>query len=217
MTAAIDNDLLYKGAWYGLLQDLLAAVPTTTTDACVLGQAKFVIGKRLEKQQTKLGSAAADALAHLRDVLAELSVVEPTEEEQQLAAELEHLAQLRGLALDGGESILCSVMIKRGFDHLATGDKRAIAALGQLASERVDLQSLEGKIVCLEQLVIRLLNKGKVSELRRMICTQAHADKALAMCFSCSNPEERPQDWIAGLQSYITSVRATAPTLLTSE
>jgi len=217
MRVAVDNDILYKGAWYGFLRELVTAIPAAPDDAAVLGQARFVIGKRLQKQQKQLGEAASRALEHLEAALALLKVVEPTEEEQSLAAELEYLAQVGGVALDGGESLLCAVTIRRGLDRLATGDKRAIAALGALLGKHPELTALAGKIVCLEQLVLRLLGDGDSTVIRSSICAQKHTDKALANCFSCSNPDARPRDWLDGLTSYIRSVRSTAETLLCSD
>lgn len=213
MKAAIDNDVLYKGAWYGLLEELVSAIPSTPPETGALGQARFVIGRKLEKQKKDHGDAAGAALDRLNSMLASLATIEPTADEQALAAEFEHLAQIGGVALDGGESLLCAVVIRRGLGCLATGDKRAIAAMNELLPKHEELETLVGRVVCLEQLVARVAAADPV-RVRKAVCAAKHADRSLANCFSCTNPEERPHDWADGLKSYIGSVRATAPTLI---
>lgn len=213
-TAAADNDVLYKGAWFGLLSDLLAVVPTTPAETLVLGHAKYVVTKRVERQRKKGAPNAEQALKNLAAILAELSTVEPSLEELALAAELENAAVLAGLALDGGESLLCSMLVHRELHKLVTGDKRAIAALEALAKANTQLQTIAGKVLCLEQLFVRLLASSDPASVKKAVCENAHVDRALATCFSCASPEVGPKQWRSGLDSYIEATRNDAPTML---
>jgi hypothetical protein len=99
-------------------------------------------------------------------------------------------------------------------EWLVTGDKRAIAALERLLALRHEIRGLAGKLVCLEQLVRRLLAEGTGAVIRAAICGEPSVDKALSFCFSCTNPTMAPESWIEGLTSYINDVRRAAPTLM---
>jgi hypothetical protein len=210
MRSAIDNDVLFKGAWFAITNELLAAMGVIAGEAFVLGQARFVISKRIQKQSKKRPGAPA-ALARFNESLAALNEVEPTAEEIRLAAQLENAAMAANLEFDSGESLLCAVTFCRQLDALATGDKRAVGALPLLDTNSDALSYLRGRVICLEQLVLAALNTGDAASLRRSICSESHADTALSACFSCSSPEVGPEQWAAGLQSYIQALRAAAP------
>jgi len=215
--AAADNDILYKAAWYGLASELLSMlVPGGWSETLMLGEARFVVGRRLDRERKK-GIAGADgAITRFRDILGKLSAAEPSSSEQSLAAILEDAAQEAGVELDTGESLLCAMTIHRDLHRLATGDKRAICALEVLARQRVELKKMAGKIVCLEQLFVRLMAKHDQARVRSAVCAATHVDKAVTACFSCSSLGTTPANWIAGLSSYVRAVRAEAPTLLDS-
>lgn len=213
MQAAIDNDVLLKGAWYGVILDLVAVIPAAPADAFILGQAKFVIGNRLEKSERKGVSGAQAAKAEFQAALQVLSVIEPTAAEQAFAAGIEKQAQLSGLELDLGESLLCAVALSRQLSFLATGDKRAIRALEALLPQLPELHELAGKLLCMEQLLGRLL-PDKFTSLRNAICAVTGADKAISNCFACSSAQPRVNDCIQGLTSYVNALRREAPTLL---
>jgi hypothetical protein len=212
--AAVDNDVLLKGASYGMLREFITAIPSVLGETLVLGTARFVVVKRLEKHRDKGDVHAAAAIEQFRSVLQQLATAEPTAAELELAATFEHLAQHAGLALDSGESQLCALTICRQLAKLVTGDKRAIGALEALARISDQLSAVAGKVVCLEQLVIRLLDQNEAQAVRSTICSRPHVDAALAICFSCSSPTTSPDSWVAGLESYVRALREAAPTLL---
>jgi hypothetical protein len=64
--------------------------------------------------------------------LGNLQVIEPTESEIELAADLEKTARQLGGAFDVGEAQLFAVLLTRGSPALVTGDKRAISAASAL-------------------------------------------------------------------------------------
>lgn len=130
MKALVDNDILFKGACYGLLDAFLAPVSVAGDSFGILGAARFVVSKKIIKKAPHKGIAAAHE--HLATFLGRAAVVEPTEDEQRMAAEFELAAQRAGLGFDAGESQLCSILICRSTPLLLTGDKRAIQAIEQL-------------------------------------------------------------------------------------
>ena len=212
MKAAIANDILFKGACYGLLNELISTACSGTEVAGVLGSARFVVSKKIEK--SKLRRNGVPALACFLQFLSRTEALEPTDNERNMAADLELAAQKLGINLDSGESQLCAILVHRVLQLLLTGDKRAIAAMEKLMDADVRLRPICGKVRCLEQLVHDALAIGDHGTLRGAVCSEPEIDKALAICFSCTNQSIEMASVIEGLQSYIRSLRMQASRVL---
>jgi hypothetical protein len=206
MRAVADNDILLKGACYGLLPTLTATVPGDGPVG-ILGTSKFVVPKQIIR--ARLHGDPAVASAHFAVFLAANEVIEPSAAEQQLAALLEAAAQEIALNLDTGESQLVAVLVSRCLPWLLTGDKRAIVSIEALLGRETRLIAVAGKIRCLEQLVLDAL-KTMGSAMRDAICAEPFVDKTLSICFGCSSPDPDPAEALEGLTSYIADLRRNA-------
>ncbi len=211
MISVIDNDIVLKVVCYGLIDELLLPVCKSMNASGILGTARFVIWRRLRK--ISLNGGPTEAVTRLEGLLRTVSIIEPTDEELQVAADLELSAQRTGVNLDTGESQLCAVAIKRCVAWLLTGDKRAIAGLEVLLDHDQRVQGISGKVLCLEQLVLAAVDRDMVDTVRDAICAQSIVDKTLAICFSCQScpPVQSIRE---GLQSYINALRGSAPRML---
>jgi hypothetical protein len=174
----------------------------------ILGASRFVVPKLIERNQ--LQGSPANAVACFAAFVGGNEVVEPSTDEQQMAALLEAAAQQMALNLDAGESQLVAILVLRRLPCMLTGDKRAIASLEVLLDSDARLEFISGKIRCLEQLVVDALVAGNGGQLRRAICGEPTVDKTLSICFSCSSPESDSAAALEGLASYITDLRARA-------
>lgn len=214
MQALVDNDILVKGACYGLFEELFGLSSQHTGELGVLGAAKFVVAKAI--QSSRLQGNPERGIERLKIFLDRCTCVEPTDEEQNLAAEFELQAQQAGVALDSGESQLCAVLIVRALPLLHTGDKRAIQALEELLTYHQKLQSLCGKVLCLEQLVLSCTSEENLKFIRAAICSEPDVDKALSISFSCKSKDTTFEIVAEGLNSYINYLRQQAPQILAS-
>jgi hypothetical protein len=214
MKAAIDNDILFKGACYGFLSDLIATACSETESVGTLGSARFVVAKKIEKHKHLRNRTAA--LAVLVEFLHRSEALEPTQNEQHMAADLELAAQRLGINLDSGESQLCAMLVFRVLSILLTGDKRAITAMEKLIDADNRLIALCGKVRCLEQLVYDALAKGDHVAFRTAVCAEPEVDKALAICFSCTSQSVVLASIVEGLQSYVKALRAEATRVLST-
>jgi hypothetical protein len=212
MKALADNDILSKGACFRILDSL---VGESRSDVGVLGAAKFVLPKKMKK--ASLRGAPADAIAVLEEFLRDAESIEPTDDEQELAAALELSAQREGLPFDSGESQLCAVLIVRAVPRLVTGDKRAIQALERLLDLESRLATAQGRIQSLEQAVRLAIDRIGVDSVRGAVCAEPDVDRALTMCFSCGNPSLSPDSVFEGLSSYIADLRGKASRILAAE
>jgi hypothetical protein len=212
--ALIDNDVLAKGACYGLLLDLAAAVAGAASRCGILGAAQFVVPKIIDRQ--KMNRDPGGAREVFQAFLAQHDIVEPTLPEQQLAAELESAAQALALNLDAGESQLTAILVTRTIPLLVTGDKRAIIAIERLIDTTLRQHDIAGRIQCLEQAMQRLIAATDINDVRRAICAEPSVDKALTICFSCSSPDVARASIREGLDSYVTDLRANATRVLSA-
>jgi hypothetical protein len=207
----IDNDVLIKCACYSILDQILRP-STQCQGTAVLGAAKFVVGKYLERRGIIQDRAAAQR--RFQDYLSTAAVLEPTIDEVELASAIEEAAMLLGLDLDSGESQLCAIAVFRGSSLLLTGDKRAIASAEKLKDCVHELTSLAGRLICLEQAILGVAGRIGIDTVRVRVCAETAVDKALSICFECHSLAEKPHLEPTGLLSYIRDVRSKAPMLL---
>jgi hypothetical protein len=209
MNAVADNDILYKGSCFRVLD---ALVGEARAQVGVLGAAQYVLPAKIGR--ASLAGSPAAAIALLQDFIRDAEVIEPDDDEQALAAALELLAQREGLPFDEGESQLCAVLISREVPHFLTGDKRAIAALERLLDLELRLGPVRGRVRCLEQLVRVLIDRVGLAEVRGAVCAEPGVDRALTNCFSCRSETVPDNSVLEGLASYIADVRRTAIRIL---
>lgn len=212
MISAVDNDIVLKGACYTLLDRIIEAIPAARTEVGILGAAPFVITRQLKKKAL-LGDKSL-ILKSLEDFFREATRLEPQEEEQRLAAEFEFAAQRKHLSLDSGESQLCAMVVVRNMDVLATGDKRAVLSIAQLMIDDDRLNALMGRVRCLEQIVLSIIQNEEPFFVRSCICSEPSVDRALNSCFACHSQKICRDDIEQGLNSYISHLRSGSSELL---
>jgi len=207
----IDNDVLIKCACYSILNQIRGP-SGQPHDVAVLGAARFVVGKYLERRGAIEDRKAAQH--RFRDYLSTVIVLEPTISEVKLASAIEEAAILLDLDLDSGESQLCAIAVFRGSSLVLTGDKRAIAGAETLKESIGELTSLAGRLVCLEQAIMGMVERAGIDTIRLLICAEPAIDKSLSICFECHALAEEPSLELTGLLSYIRDIRRQASTLL---
>jgi hypothetical protein len=214
ISAAIDNDIVLKGACYRLLDRMIEAIPCDIGEAGVLGAARFVVMARLRKAQ--LAGDPKQCIQHLESFLAKAIVLEPSPAETKTAAAIEFAAQQANLMLDVGESQLCAILVERNIPWLATGDKRAIRAVETLSGKLAALAKLAGKVICLEQLIKRTMTKFDAEALKGVICAEVEVDRTLTICFGCTEINGSEETWLQALESYINDLRKGAGKVLSA-
>jgi hypothetical protein len=203
----LDNDVVLKACSYRLSGELLDITTVAGALPHILEVARFTLRDHVKRSKRLNDKAAAETALH--HFLGSVTRVEPTEEEVELAADFEQLAQQLSLELDSGESQLFAILLRRKCRVLLTGDKRAIAAL-----ERISPPEGYGRISCIEQLATSLIALQDYNTLRIKICAEPNADKTFSICFSCSVATPSSGNTLAGLSSYIKSIRNAAPNVL---
>lgn len=206
----LDNDVVLKACAYRYHDEVVAATTLHGNPPAMLGIARFTLRSRLSRP---CGIADREgATVALDQLLAKVSLLNPTQSEIDLAAELEERAAAHALEFDTGESQLVAILLLRGKALLVTGDKRAIIALSSMV-----LTEVRGRIASFEQLVIILLAKHQHDEVRQRVCVEPDADKAMTACFACSTPSVSVEDILAGLTSYTEHLRKGTGDMLVAD
>lgn len=157
--ALLDNDIVLKACAYRCHEVLLQAATMADGPPSMLTVAGYAIRSRLERSRAFVDRDAA--ITAFDELLCHLTLIDPNEDEVATAADLEALASERGLQLDVGESQLLAILLGRGLSLLFTGDKRAIEAIGRLASDEVG-----PRIVCLERFMACAVEAVPYADLR---------------------------------------------------
>lgn len=201
----MDNDVILKTCCYGVVDEVFGCVSANARTVHVLGVAKYVLGKAISKRKNI--SDKHGATHRLTNLLSKVAFIEPNDDELSLAAEFEQAALLLGVELDGGESQLLAVLIKRSAGLLMTGDKRAIRAIEPILQTTDYRQQVERRVACLEQIMMAVIGRNAVETIHQRVCSEAAVDKSLAACFSCSSQTCNLQSILEGLASYIRDLR----------
>jgi hypothetical protein len=211
LDAVVDNDVLIKAACYRLLAEIHDLLKEGG-DVGVLGAARFVVRKRLQRHPGIRSSAGA--LQCWADFLLVADELEPTKAEVELATSIEEAASRLGVMLDSGESQLCAIAICRSQPILVTGDKRAIQGMSAISGQVVEILQLCNRVMCLEQILKTVASHLGAALSRVQICAEPDVDRAISICFECSSYSEDPEFQPIGLESYINDLISSAPTML---
>ena len=211
-----DVDLVIKLVCFKLSSSLMKSLLENNQTIEVLESTKYVVRKRVYKvfeekydQEIKL---------ELENFSTNCNYIEPSDDDLFLAAEIEKISQLKNLSMDTGESILCAIAINSSTEfltYIATGDKRAIKSISRIKNTLEKINYLNGKFICLEQIVIDLIRRGSLIQIRKNICRFPNLDKALSICFSCTGSNGLPEvEIINGLNSYINDLDSKSDNIL---
>jgi hypothetical protein len=196
----LDIDILLKICAYQCHMELLDIATIDGLAPATLRVGQYSLRSRISRSTTL--SNPAKAKVALDEILARIRLLDPNSDEIGLAVEIEEKASMIGLQFDTGESQLLAMLLKRGAQLLLTGDKRAIKTVG-----RVGPIDASGKIACLEQLFLTLLERCGIESLRGRVCHESVVDKAITVCFACYSDEVSLAGVRDGLVSYIAHIR----------
>lgn len=202
----LDNDVIIKICSYNAEQLILAVTFEGQLPPAILGLARFTCRSKIVR--SRIIVKKAEAIASFDALSAIVRCLEPTQEEVELAAQLEHSAADMGFSFDAGESQIVAMVIVRNGLAFLTGDKRAITALSHI------LPSLRHKVGCLEQVITSMLYVEGLDPMRDNVCREKATDQAVHNCFQCATDDIDVSKVVSALKSYTDNMRLCAGTLL---
>jgi hypothetical protein len=205
----VDNDIIVKLAALDLFDDALKALGVTYGEVFVLSTAKYKLGvaKNPAKAKARYGEVVFERIAVFVNQVQEVETA-PSVEDQTLLADIP--------GIDPGEAILISAASQIPASLLATGDKRALGALVAAPKCAPVIARLEGRFICLEQIVLRTITLLGFQVVLDRVLPGIECDNALRAVFGSGRLAQEP-GVRAALKSYVDDLRGKSGALLTVE
>lgn len=202
----IDNDILLKLVAFQLFDEAMASLNLAKNDLQVLPTAKFVFFQlRRQPELIYSDDILARAIALVENCPTLPDIVN-TDESRIEAQQLETFDEIH----QGEARLILATRDKESF-LLISGDKNCMKALFRLPDETY--QRLCGRVVCLEQIMLRMIDVLGFDEVCDRIYPVIQYDKAIHLCFGYSEPAPKAQVQGA-LQSCLNEIHRVAPGLL---
>ena len=200
MPLFVDNDVLIKAAHWGLL-DYVPQVAGEQWSATSALTALIYRARKAESRLFKNADVAADLVSRLEQCA---PLPDPS---------VEIITALQGVNnIDAGEIQLLGALAATPGAFLLTGDKRAIAALGDTTLAGIRSQ-FDGRILCLEQWLWFVHAQLGSAQLGKHLHPFIAQDMA-AKCIVGTSGVKSDEDILQGLRSYISDLDVKAPKLL---
>jgi hypothetical protein len=167
--AFLDNDIILKLVACQLLDDAITALNLTKSDLRVLPTARFVFkGKRDQ------GSQYPDCVwAEAIEFVESCATANYHFFEKDSLDELQQLAQFKDDIQEGEAALIVATRLEPDF-LLLSGDKRCIKALASIPQPIY--RRLCGQVICLEQLILKLLYILEFESLQSKVLPMAECD-----------------------------------------
>ena len=206
MILLADNDVILKLARCDLYSEFFPAFGVTENDLRILITARHVLTSgRIRK---RCDDASFLRLKAFLDSVQDI-VTSPDENEM--------IALTEQPRIDTGEVVLFSVCPRIPNSFIATGDKRSLTGLAEASKSHPICSNLytrlTGRIICFEQIVLRILDHCGFEMVRTRLISGRESDKVLAILLG-SGLDASEASVRAGLESYIDNLREESGTLL---
>jgi hypothetical protein len=197
----IDNDALLKLTAYDLFWDAIALLGVQPTDIRVLASTEFVIRRNKSIKQQYSEEVRTKALSLVKGIV------------KVEADQANPFLSLQVAGLDPGELTLIHAVIAEPSFYLATGDKRCLRALVNTPELVTARQKLNGKVVCVEQLIAELIAVKGFEAVKQKVVPARDCDTALKAAFG-SGDRAQEDNVLWALEQYIQELRRDCPNLL---
>ncbi|MGL5065959.1 MAG: hypothetical protein ACRC62_38815 [Microcoleus sp.] len=197
----LDNDIILKLVACNLFWESVVSLGATQLDLRVLPDAKFVF-KNSRKIVRKYPEAIRSSAISIVGCCPKIQLVS-----------IDPLQQLEIEGIDPGERLLIAAALDEESFYLATGDKRCLKALAAAPQLFEIKQRLEKRVICLEQLIKKLIEIQGFDEVLSRVLPVRDCDKALASIFGSGSRATRDNVLLA-LSGYIDELREETSGLL---
>ncbi len=192
MRVYLDLDCLTKLVAFGLFDEAMELIDAD--DIWIANTFAFTCDILQKKAEKKKEDEKAKAYADARKRMKAFEVIEVTQEEREL------IAQLSRTGIDAGEAILLTRLAtdSKPSRLLATGDKGFITALGDATGLPPVFDNCKGRIVSLDFLMARFVENMEFSVLVRRMTTplSQSMDKLMKMAFTADTTPERTLEYL---------------------
>ena len=202
MIGFLDNDIVLKLCIFDLLEESIVTLNLRSSDIRVLKTAEFVFKRSRSVLNSCPETSRERAIAFVKNC--------PMVSEEN-SDEFELLQTIDGI--DIGEARLLAATQGVAAFVLLTGDKHCMASLGAAPELESIRQRLQGRVICLEQVVLLLIKRLGFEIVKARVLPTIGYDKSLQSCFG-SGKFAIEANVVASLEGYIEALRQLAPGIL---
>ncbi|MGB7708957.1 MAG: hypothetical protein WBL95_05325 [Microcoleus sp.] len=210
----IDNDIIKKLATFQLFDNTLKLFDASYDQVNILETAKYKFENDWIKFEGGKTRKTEDRFINYKQVLSltkTLANISQADIDQEIFIQLSSIENI-----DQGEAIITSHAIKliqkNKSAQIFTGDKRFIKALAKVNLPIIQ-ESLNHRLWCLEQLVLRNIEADGFETIRDLIVPVRECDTAIKSVFG-SGLNSTSDNSLATLKNYIEECRQEAGNLL---
>jgi hypothetical protein len=202
----VDNDIVLKLSAADVFWEAIASVDLDKDCLRVLSTAQYVFaGRRAAQRYPEFIRKRAIAIVQQCQGVSQVDV--------QDGALYDRLSQGAFQGIDPGEALLLTLAPEHLSYWLLSGDKRCLELLSQ-APELATLKARwQGRVICLEQLLLRLIEVQGFEWVKGRVLPVKEYDTALKACFG-SGERATETSVRQMLSAYVQDVRDRAPGLL---
>lgn len=200
----LDNDIIRKLIAFGLFEEAIAILQITKADLRVLPTAKFFFRSKQKKQVQHTDKVWTEVVA----LVESCSTISETIDD---LAEAEQLEQFKEVIHEGEATLIFATRGQIDF-LLLSGDKNFMKAHALIRDQTI-YNRLCGKVICLEQFVLKLIEVKGFSWVKERVLPERDCDRALKACFG-SGEQATEANVKETLKNYIKEVTDAAPNLL---
>jgi hypothetical protein len=192
-----DSDVIWKLATFDLLSELMVALGADKSDFFVLPELRSQLrsNKFLEKQ-------TRDAVQRVIEFVKGTKSIEKVDRNEQVILQAAQATYLNRIErIDGGEQLLfmATKTLKAGI--ISTHDKKALRTLAKDPSCAAIYERNKGRVLCLEQIVIRMINKYGYERIHKKIAPNCSIDAVMRESFAngksiTDHPEAECRKWL---------------------
>ena len=176
----IDNDIILKLTTCDLFWEAMDLLGVQIADIRVLTSTRFVFRRNQSIKEQYSEEVRNKAI----ELVKKFSTVE--------ADTYNPLFSLNIVGLDAGELTLIYRAIAEPDFYLVTGDKRCLRALVKTPELATVREKLNGRVICLEQLIYKLIIDTDFEVIRSKVVSARECDTSLKVAFGSGDRAEQP-------------------------
>ena len=182
MICLTDNDVLLKLASWNLLEETVEVLETTREEIFVLPTAKYII--KNDRHGKLVARYGPEGISRALDFINSVQTITQGSDPDEQAA----MIAVKGI--DEGEELLFSATKDEDAFLVATGDKNSLRALSDAPTCAAIYDRLCGRVICLEQIVARLVPYVGFENARSRIVPFRECDTGMKSTFGSGHLAE---------------------------
>lgn len=199
ITCFIDNDVILKLVTCDLFDEVIAAFDIDPANIHVLETARFSMRSNKTKENHS-ETVIENAIATIKG----FHTVEAQADNP--------LFDLKIPDMDDELKLIVAASAETSF-YFATGDKRCLRALTGITELATMREKLSGRVICLEQIIIKIIQVYGFEVVKQKIIPARSCDKALQSAFGSGEKTEE-RNALKTLNAYISDIKQKCPFLL---